>query len=40
MIDDIIGFFVIGLAALIVIVNVAITLSPRFRRWVYSKDEK
>jgi hypothetical protein len=36
--SDIFGYVVISLALFIVAVKIAITLSPRFRRWVYSKD--
>ena len=36
--SDILGFIMIALAAFIVAVNVATTVLPSFRRWVYSKD--
>lgn len=36
--NDIFGYILISLAALIIIVNIATTISPSFRRWLYSKD--
>ena len=35
--NDIFGYIIIGLAVFI-IVNIATTVSSKFRRWVYSKD--
>jgi len=36
--NDIFGYIIIALAVFIVAVNIATTVSPKFRRWVYSKD--
>lgn len=38
MIDNIFGYVIVGLTVFIVAVNIATTVSPKFRRWVYSKD--
>lgn len=36
--SDIFGYVIIGLALFVIAVNVATTVLPKFRRWVYSKD--
>ena len=36
--SDIFGYVIIALTVFIVVVNIAITVLPKFRRWVYSKD--
>ena len=35
--NEILQYSFVGLAVLVIAVNIANTLSPRFRRWVYSK---
>jgi hypothetical protein len=36
--NDIFGYIIIALTGFIIAVNTATTVSPKFRRWVYSKD--
>ena len=36
--NEILQYSFVGLAVLIIATKLATTLSPRFRRWVYSKD--
>ena len=36
--NDIFGYIIIALTVFIIAVNIAITVSSKFRRWVYSKD--
>ena len=36
--NEIIGYVFIFLAVLVIVVNIATTVSTRFRRWIYSKD--
>ena len=36
--NEILQYSFVGLTVLVIAVNIATTLSPRFRRWVYSKD--
>jgi hypothetical protein len=36
--NEILQYIIVGLTVLVIAVNIATTLSPRFRRWVYSKD--
>lgn len=36
--NDIFQYIIIVLVVAIVGVNIATTISPKFRRWVYSKD--
>ena len=35
---DIFGYIIIASAVFIIAVNIATTVSPKFRRWIYSKD--
>ena len=35
--NEILQYSFVGLVVLVIAVNIATTLSPRFRRWVYSK---
>ena len=35
--NEILQYSFVGLTVLVIAVNIATTLSPRFRRWVYSK---
>ena len=36
--NEILQYILVSLAVLIIATKIAIILSPRFRRWVYSKD--
>lgn len=36
--NEILQYILVSLAVLIIATKIATTLSPRFRRWVYSKD--
>lgn len=36
MMDNIFGYVIVGLAVFIIAVNIATTVSPKFRRWVYN----
>ena len=36
--NEILQYMLVGAAVVIIVVNLALALSPRFRRWVYSKD--
>ena len=36
--SEMLEFIIIALVVLIIGVNVATTISPSFRRWLYSKD--
>jgi hypothetical protein len=36
--NEILQYIFVGLAVLIIATKIATAVSPRFRRWVYSKD--
>ena len=36
--NEIVGYLVLFLAVSVIVINIASTLSTRFRRWMYSKD--
>jgi hypothetical protein len=36
--NEILQYILVSLVVLIIATKIATTLSPRFRRWVYSKD--
>ena len=38
--NEFLQYSVITLAVFIIVVNIATTVSPKFRRWVYSKDSE
>jgi hypothetical protein len=36
--NEILQYILVSLAFLVIATKITITVSPRFRRWVYSKD--